>query len=267
MTTTLNTQTTEVHPVGLAGEGRPAESESLQVAKDISALFLAKNAIRATSQIRDLVRPSDISRVLEPEKFDFFVNGIAATGALYSGHFELLSGLHSEYFLMFSRLAAEQIYRDAICAVLADRFMTLRADAVMGPVSAGGLLVGKLAEDLKVSAGYFDLDSKARPAAIRLGSEIVHGARVVLVNDMATTAAGIESMVDLVSYCGAQVVGIGLFATRGNHAAAAVRRLSSAIRAQAEVLVHLNIETRPQGMCSACANSQAIPYRSCMLNS
>jgi len=91
MTTTLNTQTTEVHPVGLVAR-RFCRERFAAGCEGHKRSFPCQECDQSHIADQGPSAPFRHFAGAEPEKFDFFVNGIAATGALYSGHFELLSG-------------------------------------------------------------------------------------------------------------------------------------------------------------------------------
>jgi orotate phosphoribosyltransferase len=237
-----------------------------RVARELVSLLLAPNAITDGSVLRELVKPPLVGNDCEPQFTDYLLATIGTARAMYRGHFSLLSGLHSEFFLIFNRIGSLPDAHAAIVDELAKALRITKPDMVIGPVSAGGLLVHGLADTVGARAGFFDLDSKSRPMATRVGYDIATGSRVVLVNDLATTGTGLEYMRRILESYGARLVGVGLFATRGRKSIQYLRRLKRRWQIPIQTLVHLNIEAFPPHECQGCEIGAPIPQESCMLN-
>ena len=242
---------------------------TIQFAYDILAVLISPNAIRDKPLLRSLVVESKISQTTDKALYEYFLNAFTLTGAIYFGHFELLSGRHSNYFFRFSRIGSMLEYRESICQELFRRLQHTNPTLIMGPVSAGGLLVNALSEAFNVQPAFFDLDLGSRPAAVRTGYSIPSASRIILVNDVATTGEGLERMIKLVEYHNAQVVGIGLFATRGVLSEEYLRDLMKKQGIPIESIVHLNIESTAREECTQCRYGKAkvLPYSSYILNS
>ena len=85
-----------------------------------------------------------------------------------------------------------------------------------------------------------------------------------MVNDLATTCHGIETMADKVIAAGAKVVGIGLYGTRGDSAVPKLRLLAEKLCCSVQVLVHLKLQAWPGKQCYLCAGGPPLPYDSCL---
>ncbi len=249
-------------PGGVAGSGYAPD----RVAREIVSLLLSPKAVTEVSKIRPLVKPPVVGSPTRKGLVEFLLSILVSAKAMYRGHFELLSGRHSEWFLIFNRVGSLPVAETAIIDELAGRLASARPDLVIGPVSAGGLLVQDLADALGATPAFFDLDSTSRPMAIRSGYEVPAGSRAVIVNDLATTGTGLEYMRRILASYGAELVGIGLFATRGHMAIQYLSDLASQWRIPIETLIHLDIESVEVSECEACDVGKAVPQQSCMFN-
>lgn len=147
--------------------------------------------------------PAAVARMLE------------APGAVLSGHFELLSGLHTDRFIAFSRIASQQPALDLISEWIASAAAAHEPDVVLAPSTAGVGLGWTLARRLGRPMHLASLASDGRPAGI-LGEPAVEGARVVVVNDVVTTGTGIARLAEVVHARGGEVVAAAWFASRAS---------------------------------------------------
>lgn len=262
----LQKSLTQENNVYKAERERLIEKLAKQVAKDIQSLLLRPNAIKDPTTIMQLVDKSNIGNPSLDYKLDNYVEAIASAGALHFGHFELLSKLHAEYFLMFSRIATRMDLRNLICSELYERMKNLNANLIIAPASAGGLLVSTMSEKFDAKPAFFEVNQDSRPVAVRTGYKIKSEDRVLIINDLATTGQGIKSMIDIVNCYDATVVGIGLFATRGEESKKAIDSLLKELKIPIEVLVHLKIDAVEEKNCRLCEFGDPMTYRSCMLN-
>jgi orotate phosphoribosyltransferase len=205
---------------------------------------------------------------------DYIFSGLEKSGAIHFGHFELLSGQHSAFFLRYSWFGSAPENSRRVGETLAARFALrprMDIDQVVGPITAGGLLVFELAERLGIAPGFFDVDSRSRPAAVRPRYSINPGQRILIVNDLATTGHGIKRMIDIVNDYDATVVGVALFATRGNRAKSELERISEEYSIPVETIIHLKAESESAEVCTLCNRiSRGAPFsavQSSVLNS
>jgi orotate phosphoribosyltransferase len=132
--------------------------------------------------------------------------------ALRTGHFALLSGAHTSHFLMFSRLAKDDRDLDLLAEWLTPSVAAWRPTGVLAPSTAGVALGWTLARNLGVPLHLADIDSEGRATDVIGGS--VSGQRLVLVNDVVTTGAGMIALAEAARRGGAEVAGGAWFATR-----------------------------------------------------
>ena len=87
-------------------------------------------------------------------------------GVLQTGHFRLLSGLHTEHFLAFSHVAQDRQAVRQLAAELAACCGPWAPTCVLGALDAGVALGGELARDLDVPLHLATLDERGRPNAV-----------------------------------------------------------------------------------------------------
>lgn len=138
---------------------------------------------------------------------------LLAPQALLDGHFSLLSGLHTDRFLAFSRIADNPEWLQRIARWLAPSLEPLLPDALLAPSTAGVGLGWALARMLGVPLHLALLDPHGRACEI-LGAPLLTGQRVLLINDVVTTGRGLRALSEVVAGAGGDVVGASWFASR-----------------------------------------------------
>lgn len=167
-------------------------------------------------------------------------------GALRSGHFRLLSGLHSGHFLAFSAIAEDDEAVDEIASLLLPTISPWEPSVVLAPSTAGVTLAAALADRLGVGLYLASLDEQGRPAGI-VGEPEISNDRVLLVNDVVTTGQGLMSLAQMVRDRGGQVAGGAWFATRSGV------DVPDMIDAPVAFSFSLDLKAIAADHCSACA--------------
>lgn len=185
----------------------------------------------------------------------------------FDKHFLLLSGNHSDTFFQFLRIAGRPEFVSAICKEMAMwiRKEKVHVDVVLGPTSAGIVLVHELAKELqngergKTRSVY----ARVKPASetppdsgrimrdLESGFEINRGESVFVINDLSTTGTGVETLCKIVEDKGAVLSGIGLFAIRSPSSIwETLKQLSTRLH----VLIELDLKHWPggKGWCKLC---------------
>jgi orotate phosphoribosyltransferase len=134
--------------------------------------------------------------------------------AMLMGHFELLSGLHTDRFLAFSRIAADPTALGFIADWLQPCVAAQRPTTLVAPSTAGVGLGWALAQRLGVPLHLASLGATGRADGL-LGDPRLDEERVLLVNDLVTTGQGLKALGDVVVRCGGTVRGATWFLTRG----------------------------------------------------
>lgn len=134
-------------------------------------------------------------------------------GVMRIGHFRLLSGLHTDTFVAFSGIAADSAALDHVADWMLGTVAAWEPTDVLAPTTAGVGLASTLARRLSARLNLADLSSAGRPQHI-IGTSLTPGARVLLVNDIVTTGAGLRALAELVSTADASVTGAAWFVSR-----------------------------------------------------
>jgi orotate phosphoribosyltransferase len=241
--------------------------DSGQGAEDGDRLFAAQIAVRLiesalkplavhdTKQVLPLFRAAENGAFKTNLSLEELCKMVADSGAILKGHFRLLSGRHSEYFFMFSRLAAKVEFRKRIAHELVARLKQYELETVIAPITAGSSLVQEIAGQLGIKFAFFEVDAHSRPVGLRRGY-VIKG-RTGIVNDVTTTGQGIDKMRGIIRENGAQLTALGLVVTRGTQAAETLAAFSSSGIA-VESLAYLDLDSFPQTECAQCR--RGLPY-------
>lgn len=175
-------------------------------------------------RIQNIVKIQHLYASREDEIWDMLDSSKAI---ILDGHFELLCGKHSGIFFRFAAISqyptfVAKISRELIAWV--EQAETLPSiDVVLGPTSQGMFFAYDIARELNgkapngiTRAVYASIDKEGRPQkTLAKGFEIKPNENVLIVNDMTTTGAGLQTLVQLVERARGNVAGIGIFANRG----------------------------------------------------
>lgn len=134
-------------------------------------------------------------------------------GVIRTGHFALLSGLHTDAFLAFSSIAVDTQSLVELASWLGPVVAAWQPDAVLAPSTAGVCLASELARRIGARLHLADLDDSGRPCGI-VGGSLRAGARCLLVNDVVTTGTGMRLLAEITRDAGASAVGGAWFASR-----------------------------------------------------
>jgi orotate phosphoribosyltransferase len=171
-------------------------------------MSLPSPRVATESEIRDVV-------VAQPRAGlpDLIERALAESGALLRGHFGLQVGKHTEYFIRFRALARDEAVLTAIAGHLLATVKIPDDAIVLVPESAGYFL----GEAIRARAGagvtlaVARTDIERRPARSLLQGVLPAGRPVVVVNDVVTTGASLEPLLDLVGDQGGTVAAALVF--------------------------------------------------------
>ncbi len=166
-------------------------------------------------------------------------------GVLRTGHFELLSGLHTQHFLAFSRIAIDKGAVDDLADTLSALAAAWSPTAVLAPSTAGVALAGALAGRIGVPLLLAALDDGGRADGI-LGAPDLTGGRVLLVNDVVTTGDGLEALATVVKAARGDVAGAAWFASRADI------DVSARLGVPVAHLVSVDLPAFPADQCPGC---------------
>jgi orotate phosphoribosyltransferase len=176
---------------------------------------------------------------------------LSLDSALLDGHFELLSGLHSDRFVAFSRIARQDGALQLVAGWLQPSLAPTSPTAVVAPSTAGVGLGWTLARLLGVPLHLAGLDDHGRPCCL-LGEPDVSGGRLLLVNDVVTTGQGLQALAETVRGRGAEVAGAAWFATRSSQDIAAI------LDAPVFSICELALAAWPQSECPRCTSGEPL---------
>ena len=134
-------------------------------------------------------------------------------GALLEGHFRLTSGLHSPGYLQCALVLQRPEAAAALGAAIADSTRALGANAVLSP-AIGGIVIGhEVGRALGVRALFVERQDGV--FQLRRGFTLDPGDRVLVVEDVVTTAGSTREAIDAARRAGADVVGAASILYRG----------------------------------------------------
>jgi orotate phosphoribosyltransferase len=141
--------------------------------------------------------------------------------AILKGHFILSSGLRSDTYLQCARVLMDPKRADRLCAALAkkvhEKFRDKEFDLVVSP-AMGGVIVGyEMARQLSLPSIFCERENGV--FALRRGFTIEKGSKVLLVEDVVTTAKSSLEAIECVRAHGGDVVAEACLVDRGGGAA------------------------------------------------
>lgn len=141
--------------------------------------------------------------------------------AILKGHFILSSGLHSDTYLQCARVLMDPARAGRLCAALAEKLrQTLpqaKFDMVVAP-AMGGVVVGyEMGRQLRVQSIFCERENGS--FTFRRGFSIPKGAKILVVEDVVTTAKSSIETIECIRAHGGDVVAEASLIDRGEGAA------------------------------------------------
>ena len=130
-------------------------------------------------------------------------------GALLKGHFRLLSGKHSDYFLRFSHIGRDRDSIFELSRILAPRLPDF--DSIVTPETAGLFLASALTHVRDVNLAVVGVDAQRRPTTSIRRARTRELGRVLLVNDVVTSQRSLAALERVATDHGGTVVGAAAF--------------------------------------------------------
>lgn len=177
----------------------------------------------------------------EQEKLDV-LHILKRAGAMRQGHFVLASGRHADRYVAKDDVYLKTSDVSRLCRLFAKHFAERQIEAVVGPEMGGSPLSQWTAHHLTTSFSSLtgnegpiaivaekeriaipDPDGKGRKCVVETGNfvlkrgrdKLVHGKRVLVVEDVVTTGGSVKKNVELVRAAGGEVVGVAVLVNRG----------------------------------------------------
>jgi orotate phosphoribosyltransferase len=170
------------------------------------------------------------------------------SGALLEGHFKLSSGLHSDRYLQSALVLQYPEFAEQLGRALAERTRHLQPTAVLSP-ALGGIVIGQeVGRALNVRALFAERQDGA--LTLRRGFTLTPSDRVLVVEDVVTTAGSTRETIAVAEAAGARVVGAGSIIDRGTGA--------SRLAVPLESLVKMQVAAHDPASCPMCAAGQPV---------
>ncbi len=137
--------------------------------------------------------------------------------AYLHGHFQLSSGLHSEYYLQSALVL--QYPHDAwmLCSSIAEHFKDIDIDVVIAPAMGGVLVSYDVARALGKNIKSIFAERVEGKLTLRRGFSIDAKDRVLVVEDVVTTGKSVNETLELVRKYSSNIVGVGALVDRGGN--------------------------------------------------
>ena len=176
------------------------------------------------------------------------LQALQTTGAVLDGHFILSSGKHAGRYVQCARLLQHPDLAQRVCQLLGERAHACGPiDAVVGPAMGGIIVAYELARALRIR-GLFT-ERQNGQMTLRRGFEIEESERVLIAEDVVTTGGSSLEVANVLTKCGATILGIACIVDRRPEDTELPLPLISALR--------LEIDAFEPEVCPLCR--QGIP--------
>jgi orotate phosphoribosyltransferase len=165
---------------------------------------------------------------------------LSEAGALLEGHFLLSSGKHSNRYCQCAKLLMHADKSEEVLKVVSEKVKDIDFDIVVGPAMGGIIVAYELGRQLKKPAIFTERENGEM--TLRRGFEILPGQKVLITEDVVTTAKSSVEVAELIKSLGGEVVGI----------ASIVDRTTGEIPYPLYSAVKLEIETYDRDNCPLC---------------
>ncbi|MGE5529088.1 MAG: orotate phosphoribosyltransferase [Patescibacteria group bacterium] len=134
------------------------------------------------------------------------------TKALREGHFKLASGRHSRQCLQMSQVFQYPKFLEALTAELARRFKADEIDVVVAPAVGGILVAYEVAKAL--GTRFLFAEREEGRMVFKRGFALEADENVLVVEDVVTTGASVQEVLEAVRERGGHIRGIGIILDR-----------------------------------------------------
>ena len=136
------------------------------------------------------------------------------SGALFEGHYQLTSGLHSPTYFQCAQVLQYPEYNQYLANKIVKHFESESIDVVISP-AIGGIVVGQeVGRQLGVRTIF--AERKDGQMQLRRGFQIDKDENILVCEDVVTTGGSVNEVIDLVKGIGAKVKGVGIIVDRSN---------------------------------------------------
>ena len=132
-------------------------------------------------------------------------------GAIVSGHFELLSGLHSPTYIQTAVVLQYPHMAQKLAKALCTKFLQA-VDVVLSP-SMGGVIIGQEVARIKKCRAIF-AERQGGAMILKRDFKLERGEKALIVEDVLTTGRTTSEVVSLAWAYGAKIVGVAALVDR-----------------------------------------------------
>lgn len=166
--------------------------------------------------------------------------------ALLEGHFLLTSGKHSKQYVQCAKVLRFPDKAEEILRPVVEKLSEMDVDLVVGPAMGGIIVAYEIGRQLGVEAIFTErVDGKME---LRRGFEIKKGQRIVICEDVVTTAKSSLEVRDLLESMGGEVIAI----------ASIIDRTSKEPEVELISAIKFEIETFDEEDCPLC--KEGLPF-------
>jgi orotate phosphoribosyltransferase len=182
---------------------------------------------------------------MSPDRLEILERLLNDSGALCRGHFLLSSGRHSNAYVQCALLLEDPVRARRVGQELAEELRSFHPDSVLSP-ALGGMIIGyEVAAALGVPFRF--TERKGEEMGLRRGFSLRQGERVVIVEDVVTTARSTLETAALATGRGARVVAVGAIIDRSDRSAG-----QPPIDVPFRALMTLELPSYPAAECPLC---------------
>ena len=134
------------------------------------------------------------------------------TQGLLKGHFCLTSGLHSDEYFQCAKLYQYPEYTEKLGKMLAEQLKDVEFDTIIAP-AVGAVIIGYETAKQAKKRNLF-VERKDGEMALRRGYKLAKGERVVIIEDVITTARTIKETISAIEEFEPEVVAVGCIVDR-----------------------------------------------------
>jgi len=134
------------------------------------------------------------------------LNTLRECESLLDGHFLLSSGKHSDKYCQCAKLLQHPVAAAKIIEVIAEQVKELNVDVVVGPAMGGIVVAYELARQLGVRGIFTERVDNVM--TLRRGFTLEKGERVLISEDVVTTAKSTMETVKVLEEYGVEIVGL-----------------------------------------------------------
>ena len=134
------------------------------------------------------------------------------TNGLLKGHFCLTSGLHSDEYFQCAKLYQYPEYTEKIGQMLAEKLKDIEFDTIIAP-AVGAVIIGYETAKQSGKRNLF-VERKDGIMQLRRGYKLSKGERVVIIEDVITTARTIKETIEAIKEFEPKIAAVGCIVDR-----------------------------------------------------